>query len=228
MSDRKPPRDDDRTPPAGTASRRFPSSPLGQPIVGRAVTERGGGYAGDRDTQGVRRRDNWDEDEKTPPTSDPEIYRAVRDLRSKTESQSGEIADIKEGVKLVDRKTDQQTIEIAVIKSTQQIHGAQQEKLEKIVRTELAKLNNSVVRVATLVEANQNKVTLSETTSTATVEGDFAKAMEGVLAKQVLDQEDRKQKLRETLWVKIVGGIFGGSAITAMVAGVVAIIQGKC
>ncbi len=247
----KPPRDDDRTPPdrprvqtpkGGVAVPRVQTDPHGVRIT-RPITERGSipaDYERHTPARGMRTRsESWDED-VTPPTTDPALYRAVRELKKQTTEQSTEIAVIRErvwavdeSVKTVDRKTDQQTIEIATIKGSIQSVVTTQERAEKrtdikldrvlSVQQEMAKTQ---AVLAAKVNEEQETLTVKELTVTAT---QTAKAAtEETLAHRLLTHQERKQKFWDRFWVKVVGGLGGGGAITVAVAGLLALAQGKC
>ena len=195
MTPPKPPRQDDDATPVDSPRLRTPATPVrGTPLV-RPATERGGGPAAHQ-VYGPQRRKEESWDDKTP-TTDPEMYRAVKELKTQTAAQN---------------------VEIAVIKS--EVSGIKDAVGD--MRHDIKTMSGSLVRVATLVENDRSKVTLTDTTRTASA------TVEGELAKRLLDQDERKAKFREKIWVKIVGGIFGGTVLTAVVAGLVAIVQGKC
>lgn len=168
-----------------------PATPIRGVAVGRAVTERGSVQHTDHAQYGPRRREeSWDEDKTPPHIPDPETYRAVRELKKQTAAQDVHIGTIK--------------TEVTNIKETL-----------VDLRGDVKALNNSLVRVATIVEEDRDKVTITETQMVARQTA--STTTKETLADRVLEIDSAARKFRHTLWLKIAGGVFSGAVLVAAI-----------
>lgn len=214
----KPPRDDDRTapssstlrdheqtPPAGTATRRFPSSPKGVPVVEkpRPTTTHREFYGPKQPSVAIGRAptqqpgESW-EDDSTPPTTDPALYRAIRSLKGTLKDHAEEMGGITTQVAML--QVESRNTKDAVIKIDQK-QDAQTGQLSEI-RGQLGILLDDRHRTLAVTQTRM----IAESTTTET------------LAEQVLEERRDDRRYKQRLYLKIAGGVFSGGVLVALIS----------
>jgi len=158
--------------------------------VPRLITERGP-HERDRLVPKHPTPESWDRDETPPNIADPETYRAVRDLKEQTAAQDVQIAVL--------------VNEVSGVKARVGEVGA---KVDKI--------NDSVVRIATIVEEDRNQITVTQTKMIATQTA--SATTKETLADRVLTIEGEARRFKHAAWGQIIGGVFSGGVLVALIA----------
>jgi len=185
------------------------TSPRGLPIP-RVVTEKGSARVGDRDrylpktpSGGTRTHESW-EDDHTPPTTDPALYRAIRTLKHDLQEHAQELGEL--------------TTQVAVIHARTDEFGKVIERLDEKQDEQTNKLATISGQLGIIIDDRHRHLAVTETR--AIVQSTTRESM----ADRVLTLEERRQKFWSQVWVKVVGGVFSGGVLVALVG----LIASRC